>query len=127
MFEHRIAVTGLTGAGKTTFITSLLDHWRQHEPSRFELGPNGKAEMTCQWRDAREYCQRLRYGLGSVERIVGLECSGWRFAAVPRFMSQRRQGTARSLLWPSSSAWNANSCEANIGASCAIGVRLRTV
>lgn len=47
MFEHRIAVTGLTGAGKTTFITSLLDHWMNHDQSRFKLGRNAGAKMYC--------------------------------------------------------------------------------
>lgn len=51
MLEHRIAVSGLTGAGKTTFLISLLDHWRQHAPSRFSIGSNGKVEIRFKWAD----------------------------------------------------------------------------
>jgi predicted YcjX-like family ATPase len=35
---HHIGVIGLTQSGKTTFITSLLDHWTNHNPNKFSLG-----------------------------------------------------------------------------------------
>ncbi len=35
---RRIGLVGLTHSGKTTFITSLLDHWNSHDRQRFSLG-----------------------------------------------------------------------------------------
>jgi predicted YcjX-like family ATPase len=36
--EHRIAVVGLLAAGKTVFLTSLINHLKDHDPARFHLG-----------------------------------------------------------------------------------------
>jgi predicted YcjX-like family ATPase len=40
--EYRIAVVGLLAAGKTVFLTSLINHLKAHDPHRFSLG-NGQA------------------------------------------------------------------------------------
>ncbi|NLV92247.1 MAG: YcjX family protein [Firmicutes bacterium] len=34
----RVGVIGLYGAGKTVFLTSLINHLRNHDPKRFQLG-----------------------------------------------------------------------------------------
>ena len=36
--EHRVAVVSLAAAGKTVFITSLIDHLWNHDPAEFPLG-----------------------------------------------------------------------------------------
>ena len=43
--EHRIGIVGLARAGKTVFLTSLIDHLRHHDPGRFELGKDGEARI----------------------------------------------------------------------------------
>ena len=35
----RLALTGYAGAGKTVFLTSLLNHLRCHNPEGFRLAP----------------------------------------------------------------------------------------
>lgn len=39
--ECRVGVVGLYNAGKTVFLTSLLNHLRDHDPDRFPLGEPG--------------------------------------------------------------------------------------
>jgi predicted YcjX-like family ATPase len=41
--ECRIGVVGLYNAGKTVFLTSLLNHLESHDPDRFPLGKPGTA------------------------------------------------------------------------------------
>src|SRR5438067_283033 len=36
--EHRIGVVGLHTSGKTVFLTSLINHLKDHDPARFRLG-----------------------------------------------------------------------------------------
>jgi len=43
--EHRIGIVGLARAGKTVFLTSLIDHLRYHDPARFVLGTDGEARI----------------------------------------------------------------------------------
>jgi len=40
-FRRRIAVTGLRHAGKSVFITSLINHLQYHDEERFDLGGYG--------------------------------------------------------------------------------------
>jgi predicted YcjX-like family ATPase len=39
--EHRIGVVGLYASGKTVFLTSLINHLKDHDPTRFRLGNGG--------------------------------------------------------------------------------------
>jgi uncharacterized protein len=55
---QRIAVVGMLRSGKTTFLTSLIDHWLNHDPDKLPLR-QGK-ELLCRWKDdssagAREF------------------------------------------------------------------------
>src|SRR5207237_10652513 len=39
--ECRVGVVGLYNAGKTVFLTSLVNHLQDHDPDRFPLGGRG--------------------------------------------------------------------------------------
>ena len=36
--HHNIAVVGLNNSGKTTFVTSFINHILNHDPSKLKLG-----------------------------------------------------------------------------------------
>ena len=47
--EYRIAIVGLLASGKTVFLTSLINHLKDHDPDRFTLGKSvaaGKNAVT---------------------------------------------------------------------------------
>jgi len=41
--ENRIALIGLSASGKTVFLTSLINHLKDHDPALFPLGKDEKA------------------------------------------------------------------------------------
>ena len=43
--ETRVGVVGLYHAGKTVFLTSLINHLEHHDPGRFRLGSKGTARI----------------------------------------------------------------------------------
>lgn len=43
--NRKIGIVGMDHSGKTMFITSMLCHLAKHDPSKFSLGPNGKAQI----------------------------------------------------------------------------------
>jgi uncharacterized protein len=59
---RHIGVVGLTQSGKTTFLTSLLDHWNNHHPKKFPLGKTPqKHELMIQWDGDEEKCGKRRF------------------------------------------------------------------
>jgi predicted YcjX-like family ATPase len=74
--EYRIAVVGLLASGKTVFLTSLINHLKDHDPARFSLA-NGK-------------------GTPTIRRFREIESDpGW-----DRFPYQRCRDAIISGLWP---------------------------
>ncbi len=76
---RKVGVIGLTYSGKTTFITSLLDHWSKHHPQRFSLGQN-QDRLWLDWRgkpslNGKHVYERHRNALGEGEWLPKtLEC-----------------------------------------------------
>lgn len=69
MFDHRIAVTGLTQAGKTVFLTSLIDHWLKCDPNRFRLDGATQKQIYCKWSDTEIGRQGRRFFLKNRARL----------------------------------------------------------
>jgi predicted YcjX-like family ATPase len=44
--SRRIGITGLRGSGKTVFLTSLINHLKDHDPFLLPLGPAGQARIS---------------------------------------------------------------------------------
>ena len=41
--ERRVGVVGLSYAGKTVFLTSLINHLEHHDADRFRIGDSNEA------------------------------------------------------------------------------------
>lgn len=82
--ERRIGLIGLTQSGKTTFLTSLLDHWSNHDPAKFPLGTSAKRDaIHLQWRDPdhERRFQRYRDALANGHWLdKTLNCSTFKLA-----------------------------------------------
>lgn len=77
--EHRIAVTGIAGGGKTVFLTSLISHLIEHDPWHFVFGDEAKVT------DFREL--RVKGGVGQPFRLEAFRDS----------LSRRRVWPAKSV------------------------------
>lgn len=81
---RNIGLVGLTQSGKTTFLTSLLDHWSNHRPERFPLGKNPqKNKLGLIWRDAsaERRFETYRHSLASGQWLEKtLECTRFPFS-----------------------------------------------
>ncbi|TWU46484.1 YcjX family protein [Rubripirellula reticaptiva] len=93
---HHIGVIGLTQSGKTTFLTSLLDHWNNHHPKKFPLGRTPqKHSLMIQWNgededSGRRLFEQNRASIASGEWVskslaletysLSLNCSSWHLA-----------------------------------------------
>jgi GTPase SAR1 family protein len=52
--ERSIGLIGLTQSGKTTFLTSLLDHWSNHDSAKFPLGKStANSQIYLHWNDTK--------------------------------------------------------------------------
>lgn len=49
MAGRSIAVIGMLRSGKTTMITSLINHWLEYDPNRMQLSKD--REIICKWKD----------------------------------------------------------------------------
>ena len=47
--RKRVAITGLRNTGKTVFITSLINHLKDHDPEKFDI--DGKRKASINWLD----------------------------------------------------------------------------
>ena len=74
--QRRIAVTGLSGAGKTVFLLSLLQHMEHFDPDRFRLADGGS--------------------LGAFRELP----PGGAFAPFPRTRLRARLMEAQNVGWP---------------------------
>jgi predicted YcjX-like family ATPase len=59
--ECRIGVVGLYNAGKTVFLTSLLNHLESHDPDRFRLGDPGTTVRKFEFRPPDEGWSNFTY------------------------------------------------------------------
>ncbi len=98
--ERYIGVIGMHSAGKTVYLTSLIDHLMNHDPARFRLGPDTASPVTVRrvrpepvaagW-EAFNYAGNRaalatsgrwpRKTRDRAEFAVGFERSDWRFNA----------------------------------------------
>jgi predicted YcjX-like family ATPase len=62
--DIRIGVVGLYASGKTVFLTSLINHLRNHDPGRFRLG-----DGTVTLRKFREHTPEPDWGQFEYERF----------------------------------------------------------
>ena len=62
---------GLTQSGKTTFITSLLAHWKNYKPNLFRLGDDDLV-LDLEFRGDAEASGKRRFELNQKKNIRGL-------------------------------------------------------
>ncbi len=55
--KRRVAIIGMFKAGKTTLITSLIDHWLNHDLDKLPLQKN--RPLLCRWKDQYSDGKRL--------------------------------------------------------------------